>query len=330
MAATCRLRRSNGPWLTTGAPSSSRKDRIQALKSVIQADFAGRHAEGEAEVARQRRRLARLEHERAKAKTAYYEDALTLDEFKLEQERIGHEVKAANEAIARWTIEVDAMGRALDEALSLLTDPYRLYTEAPDGINLMLVQAICEKVWILDTGVVGLDLTAPFAELLTVEARLALADDPAQPGQTSIPTHREEMTYYRRARGLAGLLRDLEQSWPRLQVERHYGPLPLEHENPASARQGSDVLLLVPPAGFEPAHPAPEAEELYRDSSIRHPRRHRRNVLPSCYEAPCVARTRPGAFATRRQRSAPLDSAIPGYPRRCHLDGIMPAPALRP
>ena len=58
----------------------------------------------------------------------------------------------------------------------LLTDPYRLYTEAPDGINLMLVRAICEKVWILDTGVVGLDLTAPFAELLTVEARLALAD----------------------------------------------------------------------------------------------------------------------------------------------------------
>ena len=184
----------------------------------------------------------------AKAKTAYYDDALTLDEFKLEQERIGHEVKAAGEAISHWTVEVEAMGRALDEALSLLTDPYRLYTQAPEGINLMLVQAVCEKVWVLDTGVVGLDLTAPFAELLTVEARLALAD-----GETPSTTDQPEgVTYYRRARGLAGLLGDPEQSWPRLSVERPYGPLPVEHKNPASQRQGSDVLLLVPRVGFEP------------------------------------------------------------------------------
>jgi hypothetical protein len=84
-------------------------------------------------VAAQRKRLGRLERERTKAKEAYYSDALTLDEFKLEQARIGHEVKATNEAISRWTVEVEAMTRALDEALSLLADPYRLYTEAPEG-----------------------------------------------------------------------------------------------------------------------------------------------------------------------------------------------------
>src|SRR5579863_7388195 len=68
------------------------KDRIQVLKDVILADFEGRHTEGEQEVTRQRQRLARLDHERTKAKTAYYDDALTLAEFKLEQDRIGHEV----------------------------------------------------------------------------------------------------------------------------------------------------------------------------------------------------------------------------------------------
>ena len=140
----------------------------------------------------------------------------------------------------------------MDEALSLLTDPYRLYTEAPEGIALMLVQAVCEKVWILDTGVVGLDLTEPFAELFTVEARLALDD-----GQASGTDEQADgVTYYRRARGLAGLLKDLEESWPRLAVERPYGPLPLERQNPTSlVRQGSDVLLLVPPTGFEPVLP---------------------------------------------------------------------------
>jgi DNA invertase Pin-like site-specific DNA recombinase len=232
-------------WHTVKLP----EERIQALKDVILADFEGRHAQGAAEVDRQRKRLARLEHERTKAKTAYYDDALTLDEFKLEQERINHETAAANAAIVQWTIEIDAMRRSLDEALSLLVDPYRLYTQAPEGINLMLVQAVCEKIWILDTSVVGVDLTTPFAELLTVEAR-AVLDGTATEG----PEDREGVRmYHRRARGLSGLLRDLEDSWPRLAIERPFGSLPLENKNPASLRQGSDVLHLVGVAGFEPA-----------------------------------------------------------------------------
>jgi hypothetical protein len=177
-----------GYWRTVQLPEA----RIQALKAAIQADFTGRHAEGEAEA--QRKRLTRLEHERAKAKAAYYNDALTLDDFKLEQDRIGREAKAANEAISHWTIEVDAMSRALDEVLSLLTDPCRLYTEAPDGINLMFVQAICEKVWILDTGVVGVDLTAPVAELL----RSRLGSPGMRPTRTTnrppLPTERRRPT----------------------------------------------------------------------------------------------------------------------------------------
>jgi hypothetical protein len=48
-------------------------------------------------------------------------------EFKLEQERINQEVKAAQNAIDQWTIEIDAIRRSLDEALSLLVDPHRLY-----------------------------------------------------------------------------------------------------------------------------------------------------------------------------------------------------------
>ena len=74
--------------------------------------------------------------------------------------------------------------------------PDRLYTEAPEGINMMLVQVMCEQVWVLDTGIVGFDLTQPFAEVLTVEARLAL--DSAPEGLTN---QSEGVTYYRRARG---------------------------------------------------------------------------------------------------------------------------------
>ena len=48
----------------------------------------------------------------------------------------------------------------------------------------------------------GLDLTAPFAELLIVEARVAMVDDQAPDATDDQP---EGVTFYRRARGLAGL-----------------------------------------------------------------------------------------------------------------------------
>jgi len=54
--------------------------------------------------------------------------------------------------------------------------------------------------------VVGLELTAPYAEGLTVEARLALARDRSRRNK---PTNRPRgvRVYHRRARGLSGLLR---------------------------------------------------------------------------------------------------------------------------
>ena len=48
------------------------------------------------------------------------------------------------------------------------------YEAAPDNIKRMLLQAVFEKIWIIDEQVVGVDLTRPFAEVLTVEAQLDL------------------------------------------------------------------------------------------------------------------------------------------------------------
>ncbi len=89
----------------------------------------------------------------------------------------------------------------------------------------MLIQAVCGKIWILDTEVVGLELTTPYAELLTVEVRLALTETPF--GETTQATDREGVrVYHRRARGLSGLLRGLHGTSPRLSIERPYGHYP--------------------------------------------------------------------------------------------------------
>ena len=56
--------------------------------------------------------------------------------------------------------------------LLLIADPAAFYEAAPDAIKRMLLQEVFEKVWIIDEQVVGVDLTRPFPEALTVEAQL--------------------------------------------------------------------------------------------------------------------------------------------------------------
>lgn len=90
----------------------------------------------------------------------------------------------------------------------------------------MLIQAVCEKIWILDTGVVGLELTVPYMELLTVEARLAFEAQSPETAQGG-PEDREGVrVYQRRARAPRGLARGRQRTWSRLPIERPHGPLP--------------------------------------------------------------------------------------------------------
>lgn len=134
--------------------------------------------------------------------------------------------------------------RSLDEALSLLVDPHRLYVEAPEGINLILVQAVCEKIWILDTGVVGFELTGPYQELLTVEAELALGAQTAETAHAAPEDREGARVYHRRARAPRGLTRGRQRAWSRPLLERPHGPLPLENESPALKRGRVPTCLL--------------------------------------------------------------------------------------
>jgi hypothetical protein len=155
-------------------------ERIQALRQVILDSFAGKHEQGRAEIERQKQRLIQLEQRRQKAKAAYYADVLDLDEFKREQATIKQDIRAAEDSIARWSVELDGIRQALDEALQLVADPQALYDALPEGLRVQLIRALFEKIWVLDLGVVGSDLTEPFAELLTLDARLTWTSQQVQ------------------------------------------------------------------------------------------------------------------------------------------------------
>lgn len=148
--------------------------RLRMLREEIIRTFEGKHADGAAEITAQQQRITRVTRRAQKNKEAYYADALSLEDFKLEQDKTRDEIAAAEKIIAKLTVTLESIRESLDEALSIMVDPYRFFTEAPDTIRLMLTQAVFEKLWIMDHAVVGSELTDTYHELLAVEARLTL------------------------------------------------------------------------------------------------------------------------------------------------------------
>jgi hypothetical protein len=77
--------------------------------------------------------------------------------------------------------------------------------------------SVFEKLWILDTAVVGCELSEPFVELLTVEAQLALIEQERE----------REATYYRRRETIMSLSH-LSGSWERPFIELLHGMLAID------------------------------------------------------------------------------------------------------
>ena len=232
------------------------KERIAALRQAVLESFTGKHAETEAEITTQRARIKKAERMRQKNKDAFYADAIGLEEFKADQARFKAEQRAAETIIAKLSVEVDGILTSLDEVLSLLEQPQALYEAMPEGMKQLLVQTVFEKLWILDDKVAGAELTEPFGEVLTLEARQAWTERAITPGEASGST-----TYQRGVDEFDRLLADLEAAWPRLQVERPYGELPVDlalqskNSAPPEGARSSDLHHLVGLTGFEPATP---------------------------------------------------------------------------
>jgi site-specific DNA recombinase len=234
-------------WVHVHLPT----ERIRALRQVVIESFAGKHEQGQAEIEQQKRRIIAFEQRRKKAKAAYYGDVLDLEEFKAEQTTIKQGITAAEAAIAKWGIEIESITHALDDALQLVTDPKALYDTLPEGLKVLLVQTVFEKIWIMDTTVVGCELTEPFAELLTLEARLIEAEQrqtttqPTMAHSTGAGTD-EEATYHRRRMTVSQLFSSLGSSWGRPYVERPHGALAIDKQNPGVSRgRSSNMHTLV-------------------------------------------------------------------------------------
>ena len=243
--------------------------QLARLREQVLAQFTHRHAEGQAAITGAKARIQKANQRSRKNTEAYFADALSLEDFKLEQDTIQAEIRAAEQLMSRWSVELDALTASLDQALSLFVDPHRLFVEAPDMLRLLLTQAVFTKLWIMGPTVAGAELTDTYRELLTEEARLTEDANHVQGDPDTLSLAPTVRTYHRRPLAGHDESDSDESTGSFLWIERPQGYLPIDCQNPASpaVMRGSDVNHLVGVTGFEPATSSSRTK---RATKLRH------------------------------------------------------------
>jgi hypothetical protein len=139
--------------------------QVERVRAKLGTAMAGMRTEAEAEVARQRRRLAMLSEEREKLLHAYYAEAVPLDLLHSEQERLSAETAQAEHQIEIAEASFGDVEETLGKALDLLADCERAYRKAPGHLRRQWNQALFERLVIYDEGISGAEVAEPFATL---------------------------------------------------------------------------------------------------------------------------------------------------------------------
>ena len=231
-------------WATTVRLSETQAERI---RETILARHAARRTHRFDEIAAQRRRIERLEHEQRKLTEAYLADALPMSELKREQERVQRELRGAQAILQQHEAEAANIEEAVDEALLLARAGAAAYLRAAPETKRQLLQAAFEKLWILDQGITDGELSPTLAAVLGVDQAATVMDDqitePLVPLETDTDCAVDPGSQFSVAvageihrRGLDG-------------HQRVHLPRQTKNPNPMKQGQGSNVVTLAPLAG---------------------------------------------------------------------------------
>lgn len=129
------------------------------------------------EAARARRRIDRLDAERSKLLQAHLADAVPLDVLKREQARLTSELQHARSTVAAAEARAVSDEQVLVEALALGSGCAAPYSQADPDIRRSFNQVFFRRLFVSDAGVVGAELTDPYAEILAENLIERLRDD---------------------------------------------------------------------------------------------------------------------------------------------------------
>lgn len=140
------------------------------LQEVVETELAqlqGHNAKTERSV---RRQLELRRDKRKKLLDAYYSEAIPTELLKSEQQLLTKEIEGLEFRLVRAQMKVANLELALRKTLEFLSDPQRIYLEAPPRLRRQLNQAVWDEIQIGsdDQSVQGL-VAEPFATLTDPE-----------------------------------------------------------------------------------------------------------------------------------------------------------------
>jgi len=161
--------------------------QITRLRQAVMRDLETVCRLSQDERQRQEKRLTKLAKQRAKAKEAYYADAMALDDFRSEQQRIIREEESAKKIIRRCQMEYDELLTCAEDAL---TQPFAALLSSGQGVTTETQppdepDAATDLLDFPNEGPIYFRREPSLAELLEEADRSALGTDSANLGRNA-------------------------------------------------------------------------------------------------------------------------------------------------
>lgn len=220
----------------------------ELLRTMIEAELSEYEEKAEKDRRRAVRRIQRLGEQRRKLLDAHYADAMPLDLFRDEQQRLTKEMDGLQSQLEKQVLEREYLLAALDRCLALVTDCGGTYLQAGTDERRQMNQAMYQRFEVTEEGVVRAELSETYAVLLRPDLLVATE---AEATESVIPVTDVEARHEHRAwhAGWPAWLR-VSHWWERIADSIRRGPEPA----PALALRGLGLNMnyVVRRRGLEP------------------------------------------------------------------------------
>lgn len=141
-------------------------EKIREIRSVLHEALAAQRQEAQVAKHLQKIRIERLTHEREKLLQLHYAEAVPIDLFKQDQNRITQELEQAQQQLAAVSIAFDIVERNMARALELAEDCHAAYVAADRRTRRLFNQAFFLRLIPGQDGEVRHEFAEPFKMLL--------------------------------------------------------------------------------------------------------------------------------------------------------------------
>ena len=208
-------------------------DLRELISQTLTAELAVFRQEAAAEREQLEKHRQKLLNQRTKLLQAHYAEAIPLDLFKQEQDRIRDQLAAVEDRLVATEAHQATVDNHLQQALRLATNTQTAYRQAPPALRRLFNQAFFKHLYISDTGDIASDPAPPFDIILGHDIR-TLATTPRNKRRKHPPPHQPT------------------RATPRQRARQDHVLTGAPPTRPTHNR-GLNYDTMVRPAGFEPA-----------------------------------------------------------------------------